>query len=138
MDTSPSEEYDPARVQGLDEALPNRAQDRFDKESFKQIFRDHWNDCTAAHPRYDTPYYDRVIAKMLNCGDPATMGFAQYRCFSCGVCHTGIQAGIGGPVSCSLIETRLGVCPRERGTGTFRAGPDFADRFTRAVTSSCL
>ena len=84
MDTSPSEEYDPARVQGLDEALPNRAQDRFDKESFKQIFRDHWNDCTAAHPRYDTPYYDRVIAKMRNCGDPATMGFAQYRCVSCG------------------------------------------------------
>ena len=84
MDTSPSEACGPARAQGLDEALPNRAQDRFDKESFKQIFRDHWNDFTAAHPRYDTPYYDRVIAKMLNCGDPATMGFAQYRCFSCG------------------------------------------------------
>ena len=84
MDTIPSDECDPAREQGLDKALPNRAQDRFDKESFKQIFRDHWNDFTAAHPRYDTPYYDRVIAKMLHCGDPTTMGFAQYRCFSCG------------------------------------------------------
>ena len=84
MDISPPEECGPARAQGLGEALPNRAQDRFDKESFKQIFRDHWNEFPAAHPRDDTPYDDRVIAKMLKCGAPATMGFAQYRCFNCG------------------------------------------------------
>ena len=79
-----AEEGGPPRARGLNGAPPQRAHDRFDKETFKQIFRDHWNDFKAAHPRYDTPSYDRVIDKMLKCGDPEKMGFAQYRCVSCG------------------------------------------------------
>ena len=44
------------------------------KETFKQIFRDHWPLFKERHRRYDTPYYETVIQKMLNCGDPETMG----------------------------------------------------------------
>ena len=79
-----AEEGGPPRARGLNVAPPQRAHDRFDKEAFKQIFRDHWNDFKAAHPRYDTPSYDGIIDKMLKCGDPEKMGFAQYRCLSCG------------------------------------------------------
>jgi hypothetical protein len=61
---------------------PNK--EHIDKETFKQIFHDHWEDFKAIHPRYDTPYYDEVVQKMLDCGDPEKMGFAQYRCTSCG------------------------------------------------------
>jgi len=59
-----------------------------DKDTFKQIFRDHWNMFTAGNPlRYGTGYHDEVIQKMLGCGDPEKMGFAQYRCTSCGETH---------------------------------------------------
>ncbi len=54
------------------------------KETFKQIFRDHWPFFKERHRRYDTPYYETVIQKMLNCGDPETMGYLQYRCTRCG------------------------------------------------------
>ena len=54
------------------------------KETFKQIFRDHWPLFKERHRRYDTPYYETVIEKMLNCGDPETMGYMQYRCTRCG------------------------------------------------------
>ncbi len=52
--------------------------------SFKQIFRDHWKHFTALSPRFDTIYYHSIIQKMLDCGDPEKMGFAQYRCSTCG------------------------------------------------------
>lgn len=55
-----------------------------DKDTFKQIFRDHWDAFMSACPRYNTPYYDSVIRKMLDCGDPKKMGFVQYRCLNCG------------------------------------------------------
>ena len=58
--------------------------EHIDKDTFKQIFRDHWDSFKAVNPRYNTPYYDEVIQKMLDCGDPEKMGFAQYRCFNCG------------------------------------------------------
>lgn len=58
--------------------------EHIDKNTFKQIFRDHWEDFKAAWPRYDTNYYDTVVQKMLDCGDPEKMGFVQYRCTYCG------------------------------------------------------
>ena len=59
-----------------------------DKDTFKQIFRDHWNAFTAKNPlHYSTGYHDEVVQKMLGCGDPEKMGFAQYRCTSCGETH---------------------------------------------------
>jgi hypothetical protein len=55
-----------------------------DKTTFKQIFREHWDEFKQAYPRYDQPEYDQVVQKMLACGDPQKMGFVQYRCCSCG------------------------------------------------------
>jgi hypothetical protein len=51
---------------------------------FKQIFADHWDAFTHAHPRYQTPYYDGLVAKMLACGNPTKMGYVEYRCQHCG------------------------------------------------------
>ena len=41
-----------------------------DKDTFKQNFRDHWREFKDKYPRYDTPEYDEVVQKMLDCGDP--------------------------------------------------------------------
>jgi hypothetical protein len=57
-----------------------------DKETFKQIFRDHWDAFKKRYPRFDNDYYQTVVQKMLNCGDPEKMGYARYLCTSCG--HT--------------------------------------------------
>ena len=51
---------------------------------FQQIFADHWEAFQHAHPRYQTPYYDRLVAKMLTCGQPDKMGYVAYRCLQCG------------------------------------------------------
>jgi hypothetical protein len=37
---------------------------------FKQIFADHWDCFKQVTPRYHTRYYDRVVEKMLGCGNP--------------------------------------------------------------------
>lgn len=51
---------------------------------FKQIFAEHWNAFQHAHPRYQTLYYDGLVAKMLECGNPEKMGYIEYRCHQCG------------------------------------------------------
>src|SRR6266446_3277670 len=51
---------------------------------FKQIFADHWDGFTHAHPRYQTTYYHDLVAKMLACGNPDKMGSIEYRCLHCG------------------------------------------------------
>jgi hypothetical protein len=51
---------------------------------FQQIFADHWTAFQQAHPRYQTPYYDELVRKMLDCGNPAQMGSVEYRCLHCG------------------------------------------------------
>ena len=51
---------------------------------FKQIFADHWDEFQHAHPRYQTSYYDTLVAKMLGCGNPDKMGYIEYRCPQCG------------------------------------------------------
>jgi hypothetical protein len=51
---------------------------------FKQIFADHWEPFQQAHPRYQTSYYDGLVAKMLACGNPEQMGYVEYRCLQCG------------------------------------------------------
>jgi hypothetical protein len=51
---------------------------------FQQIFADHWEAFTLAHPRYRTSYYDGLVAKMLACGNPEQMGYVAYRCLHCG------------------------------------------------------
>jgi hypothetical protein len=47
---------------------------------FKRIFADHWDPFQRAHPRYQTPYYDNLVAKMLACGNAEKMGYVEYRC----------------------------------------------------------
>ena len=37
-----------------------------------------------AHPRYQTAYYESLVAKMLACGNPEQMGYLAYRCQHCG------------------------------------------------------
>lgn len=55
-----------------------------DKDTFKKIFRDHWDEYKTVYPRYNSDYYDNVIRKMLDCGDPDKMGYARYWCCCCG------------------------------------------------------
>jgi hypothetical protein len=51
---------------------------------YKQIFAKHWDAFRHAHARYQTPYYDELVAKMLACGNPERMGYVEYRCLHCG------------------------------------------------------
>src|SRR5712691_2123197 len=51
---------------------------------FQQIFAEHWDGFTHAHPRYQTSYYEGLVAKMRRSGDPDQMGYVAYRCLQCG------------------------------------------------------
>jgi len=51
---------------------------------FKQVFADHWDEFTHAHPRYQTSYSDALVAKMRACGHPEKIGSIAYRCLQCG------------------------------------------------------
>jgi hypothetical protein len=44
-----------------------------DKNTFKQIFYDHWDAFKQTHPRFDCPDYNDTIQKMLDCGNPEKM-----------------------------------------------------------------
>lgn len=65
-----------------------KSKQHIDKETFKLIFRDHWNAFKLAYPTYNNSYYDQIIQKMLDCGDSEKMGYVQYRCFYCGESRT--------------------------------------------------
>jgi len=54
---------------------------------FKQIFVDHWDGFKRVYPRYNKPYYDGLVDKMLGCGNPEKMGYIEYRCLHCGEGH---------------------------------------------------
>src|SRR6266852_2996527 len=63
---------------------PMMTQSSGDWSVFQQIFADHWDAFQRAHPRYQTSYYDGLVAKMLACGNPEQMGYIEYRCLRCG------------------------------------------------------
>jgi hypothetical protein len=46
---------------------------------FKQIFDDHWVRFKQLHPRYEIPYYDELVDKILGCGNPDQIGYIEYR-----------------------------------------------------------
>src|SRR5919201_2270849 len=54
------------------------------KNRFKQIFADGWEEFKRTHPRYAA--VDEVVQKMLCCGDP-TNGHAMYLCPDCQTRH---------------------------------------------------
>ncbi len=65
--------------------MVNTIMDKYiDRNTFKQIFYDHWDAFKQFRPRFDNPDCNDSIRKMLNCGDPEEMGYAQYRCCQCG------------------------------------------------------
>jgi hypothetical protein len=51
---------------------------------FKQIFAEHWDGFKRVYPRYEQRYYDRLVDKMLECGNPDKMGSIEYGCLHCG------------------------------------------------------
>ena|SRR6266704_2407493 len=51
---------------------------------FKEIFTHHWGGFKQRRARYDRPYYDELVEKMLRCGNPERMGYIEYRCEHCG------------------------------------------------------
>ena len=55
---------------------------RVDKNTFKQICRDHWEPFQQRQPRYQDRYVQAVIEKMLSCGTPEA-GYTTYRCPHC-------------------------------------------------------
>ena len=65
---------------------------RVDKETFRQIFIDHWAGFKNKHPSYKKAQYEEVVQKMLNCGKEIG-GYIEYICMHCGqdkrrVCFT--------------------------------------------------
>ena len=65
---------------------------RVNKETFRQIFIDHWADFKNKYPSYYKTQYEEVVQKMLNCGKEIG-GYIEYICMHCGqdkrrVCFT--------------------------------------------------
>jgi hypothetical protein len=66
------------------------AQASRDWSIFKQIFADHWPGFKQFRPRYDTPYYDRLVEKMLDCGQGkhlVSMSCKSSLCLRCAKVH---------------------------------------------------
>jgi hypothetical protein len=55
---------------------------RVDKDTFKQLFRDHWGPFQQGHPRYQDRHVQAVIEKMLGCGT-LEAGYTTYLCPHC-------------------------------------------------------
>src|SRR6266567_501329 len=55
---------------------------RVDKDTFKQIFRDHWEPFQQHQPRYQDRHVQAVIDKMLGCGT-LEAGYTTYLCPHC-------------------------------------------------------
>lgn len=56
---------------------------KIDKERFKEIFKDYWDEFKDKNPRYSGSYYSVIIEKMLNCGSVVS-GYSEYVCSECG------------------------------------------------------
>ncbi len=48
-----------------------------DKEIFRTIFIDHWDEFKARYPKYDKPQYEEPVQKMLGCGKESG-GYSEY------------------------------------------------------------
>ena len=61
----------------------DKKQERQDREIFKKIFRDHWDEFKERHSRYDNEQYEIPVQKMLGCGEESN-GYSEYICMHCG------------------------------------------------------
>lgn len=59
-------------------------EEKKDKNVFKEIFEDNWEEFKNIYPKYKDEQYNDVVEKMLKCGTEMG-GYAEYRCFSCGL-----------------------------------------------------
>jgi hypothetical protein len=57
-----------------------------DRNVFKKIFQDNWEAFKIKNSKYATDYYEDIVTRMINCGDPEKMGFLEYQCTACGQC----------------------------------------------------
>ena len=60
------------------------AQASRDWRVFKPLFAAHGDEFKLVHPRYQSAYYEGLVAKMLDCGNPDKMGDIEYHCEPCG------------------------------------------------------
>lgn len=54
-----------------------------DKNIFKKIISENWEDFRRKYPQFAKPQYEEAVQKMLNCGEKEN-GYACYACSSCG------------------------------------------------------
>ena len=57
--------------------------EKIDKEIFRTIFLDHWDEFKVRHPKYDQPQYEDPIQKMFGCGKESN-GYSEHICMDCG------------------------------------------------------
>ncbi len=57
---------------------------KHDRQIFKTIFNNHWDEFKIEHPRYDTGMYEEPVQKMLGCGEEFN-GYSEYVCLACGL-----------------------------------------------------
>ena len=55
-----------------------------DKDIFKKIFKDHWDEFKKQHSRYNEEQYEEPVQKMLGCGEEFS-GYSEYICIYCGL-----------------------------------------------------
>ena len=58
-------------------------QAKSDKEIFRTIFVNHWDEFKLRNPEYDQPQYEVPVQKMLGCGKESN-GYSEYICLDCG------------------------------------------------------
>src|SRR5438132_4780267 len=64
-------------LRSLNSVRPDACSTCAGRNVFQQIFAEHWEAFQHAHPRYQTSYYDGLVAKMLACGNPDLMGYVE-------------------------------------------------------------
>ena len=79
---------------------------------YKQIFIDHWDGFKTANPWYDSDHCNELVSKMLSCGDPKHIGFAEYQCFECGRGNRVVPMSCKSYLclSCGKVHTDNWVC----------------------------
>jgi hypothetical protein len=54
-----------------------------DRDMFKRIFHDQWEEFKGKRPQYNTEQYNNPVQKMFGCGDEFN-GYSEHICMYCG------------------------------------------------------